>query len=332
MKIICLKETKIFDPAEGFGSVKDAWVITDSTVTKRGDRWWMFLAGKAAAPSIELFSASLPEGSPLAATGWKLVPKREDRSKIGELAGHGRSEAWDLKGGRHCPSYVRGWDPLAHQWVERIYYAGGSENVWGPYRIGYLEWDGEKWQDQASPVFTADEGWEHGSVYEPNLIYHDGKLRMWYVAGSNQEEYIVHGYAESEDGQTNWSGHKVFFGPEEKVFDFHVVKVDQGYEAVFSRVILGTAPPVKPAGLWWCACNKPSSAISDWSEPVQLMSAEDKGWHFGPWKPCLCYDSSQPGRMFVFFDGMYRRPGDQGPFPFVFTLGCIEIDRSSVTA
>ena len=26
--------------------------------------------------------------------------------------------------------------------MERIYYAGAAENLWGPYTIGFLEWDG----------------------------------------------------------------------------------------------------------------------------------------------------------------------------------------------
>ena len=112
------------------------------------------------------------------------------------------SRPWDGNGGRHCPSYVKGWDPSKDEWVERIYYAGAAENLWGPYTIGFLEWDGETWIDQPEPVFTANEEWEHGSVYEPNLIYHDGKWKMWYVAGSNHEDYLVQGYAESEDGST----------------------------------------------------------------------------------------------------------------------------------
>lgn len=29
---------------------------------------------------------------------------------------------------------------------------------------------------------------EHSSVYEPNLVYHDGKWKMSYVAGSNRED------------------------------------------------------------------------------------------------------------------------------------------------
>ena len=86
--------------------------------------------------------------------------------------------------------------------MERIYYAGAAENLWGPYTIGFLQWNGETWIDQPEPCFVANEDWEHGSVYEPNLIYHDGKWKMWYVAGSNQADYLVHGYAESEDGST----------------------------------------------------------------------------------------------------------------------------------
>jgi hypothetical protein len=242
------------------------------------------------------------------------------------LCGHEASAAWDLKGGRHCPAYVKGWDPQRAAWVERIYYAGGAENVWGPYTIGYLEWDGVQWVDQAKPVFVANEEWEHGSVYEPNLIYHDGKWKMWFVAGSNLEDYLVQGYSESADGRTNWSKHKVFCAPEEKVFDFCVVKGETGYEAVLSRVWV--APSAAPAttGLWWRHASEPSPELSDWSEPVQILAAGDSGWHSGPWKPSVQYSDRDPNRMFVFFDGSYKTD-DPGPFPFAFTLGCLEILR-----
>jgi hypothetical protein len=326
-KIMPGKETKIFDPANGFGPLTDVYILTDASVVKRGNRWWMYLAGRAMnRMSIELFSASLPEGAPLAATGWTPTARSDDKTKIADLAGHENSKAWDLRGGRHCPSYVRGWDPQRKTWVERIYYAGGASNVWGPYTIGYLEWGGGKWVDQPAPAFTANEDWEHGSVYEPNLIYHDGKWKMWYVAGSNQEDYIVHGYSESPDGRTGWSKHQIFFGPEEKVFDFCVVETKKGYEAVFSRVILSKTLPSAPAGLWWCEAKAPSSKISDWSKPVQIMTAEDRGWHSGPWKPSLRYSETDSNKMFVFFDGMYLKK-ETGPFPYVFTLGCLEVER-----
>ena len=63
--------------------------------------------------------------------------------------------------------------------------------------------------------------------------------------------------------------------------------------------------------------------LHDWGEPVQIMTAEDRGWHTGPWKPSLQYDEGEAGRAFVFFDGIYRT-NDPGPFPFAFTCGCVE--------
>ncbi|MGC2659133.1 MAG: hypothetical protein WA324_14330 [Bryobacteraceae bacterium] len=320
-------ETKIFDPADGFGTITDVWVATDSTLMRRGRQWWMYLAGKIQnREGIDLFSASLPDGAPLSATGWTIMPDANDPSKAALLAGYERSHSWDLKGGRHCPSYVKGWDPARGDWVERIYYAGGAENVWGPYTIGYLEWDGRQWIDQASPVFLSEEEWEHGSVYEPNLVYADGKWKMWYVAGSNQEDYLVHGFSESVDGCTNWTKHKIFAPPDHKMFDFCVIKAEIGFEAVFSRVWLTSSEPPPVTGLWWCRAGHLSAELSDWSEPIQIMTAENRGWHGGPWKPSLQYSETGEGKMLVFFDGAYKRE-IPGGFPFVFTLGCLQIDR-----
>lgn len=78
-------------------------------------------------------------------------------------------------------------------------------------------------------------------------------------------------------------------------------------------------------GLWWCHSKEPSALLSDWGQPVQIMTAEDRGWHAGPWKPSLQFDSDANQRGFVFFDGSYRT-ADPGPFPYVFTLGCAEVD------
>ena len=92
------RETKIFDPADGFAPITDVFILTDATVTKRDDRWWMYLAGRAQnRESIELFSASLPPGAPLAATGWILTANQNDKTKIADLADHEASKAWDSK-------------------------------------------------------------------------------------------------------------------------------------------------------------------------------------------------------------------------------------------
>jgi hypothetical protein len=51
------------------------------------------------------------------------------------------------------------------------------------------------------------------------------------------------------------------------------------------------------------------------------MTAENRGWHSGPWKASLAFDEV---RALVFFDGLYRT-NDPGPFPFAFTLGCVGV-------
>lgn len=315
-------ETKIFDPGDPSTESGGAELL-DATVVRRGGQWWMYLAGQADGyGATDIYCASLPPGAPLSATGWKL--SRDAAGKLAPVAGRSSSRAWDGNGGRHCPSFVKGWDPTTGQWWERIYYAGSADNLWGPYTIGFLQWNGDAWIDSPAPAFAANEEWERGSVYEPNLIYHDGKWKMWYVAGSNQGDYLVQGYAESEDGRTGWSTHLLFAPPEMKMFDFCVRQRGDAFDAIFSRVWVaaGTAPP--ETGLWWSRADKPSSKLSEWSQPVQIMTAADRGWHSGPWKPSFQFDGNIGERALVFFDGLYRT-SDPGPFPFAFTLGCVDI-------
>jgi hypothetical protein len=287
----------------------------------------MYLAGQARGfGATDIYSASLPAKAAVSATGWKLT--RDVAGNLSPVAERSVSGGWDGKGGRHCPSYVKGWDPRKGKWVERIYYAGAAENLWGPYTIGFLEWDGEKWTDQPEPVFVSNQEWEHGSVYEPNLVYHDGKWKMWYLAGSNYEDYLVHGYAESQDGSTNWTEHAIFAPPEMKMFDFCVRQRGDEFDAIFARVWVGKQTVSPETGLWWCRAKTPSGRLSDWSQPVQIMTAENRGWHSGPWKPSFQFDEQAIERALVFFDGSYKTD-DPGPFPFAFTLGCLEIDLSS---
>ncbi len=319
-------EVKIFDPRDpataAFGSE-----LLDASVVRRGDQWWMYLGGQAECYGpTDIYSASLPPGAPLSAFAWK--PTRDAAGKVASLAPRSMSGRWDAKGGRHCPSYVKGWDPAKGEWIERIYYAGSAHNLWGPYTIGYLQWNGEAWVDQPEPAFVANEEWEHGSVFEPNLIYHDGKWKMWYVAGAHQQNYLVHGYAESEDGSTGWSRHSIFAPPEMKMFDFCVRQRGDAFDAIFSRVAVGVEAPPPETGLWWCSASKPSSHLSGWSQPIQIMTAENKGWRSGPWKPSFQFDENDPERALLFFDGIYPT-GDPGPFPFNFTLGCVDVSLPS---
>ena len=317
-------QTRIFDAGKGYGPITKLRTLVDITVAKREGRWWMFACGvELGSAEIQMYSASLPEGAPLSASGWTLTPDPSDATKPALLAGKTRSYGWDGKGGRHCPSYGKGWDPAKKAWVERIYYAGAALHFMGPYAIGYLEWDGARWIDQPTPAFEANQPWEHGSVYEPNLVYHDGKWRMWYVAGANQEDYLVQGYSESPDGRGDWSPHRMVFAPGEKVFDFCVEPVGDGFEAVFSRVNVSNADLPK-TGLWWCRAKEPSADIADWSEPVRISGP-------GPWKPVLRYGETDPGRMFVFHDGVYpAAPGSV--IPINFTVECLEMQRPIETS
>jgi len=312
--------TRIFDAGSGYGSIRSLRTMVDCTVAKREGRWWMYTCGvEHGSSEIHMFSASLPLGAPLSASGWQLTHDDQDPSRPALLAGKTRSFAWDGRGGRHCPSYVKGWDPAKKAWAERIYYAGAAQNFMGPYAIGYLEWDGVQWVDQSAPSFTANEYWERGSVYEPNLIYHEGKWKLWYVAGANQDDYLVQGYSESVDGRTGWTAHQVVFAPEEKVFDFCVCAANGGYEAVLARVNVGkTELPM--TGLWWCEAQEPSPKISEWSEPVRITGP-------GPWKPVLRYGESDPQEMFVFHDNMTPNTAGGTAIPFHFAIDCLEMDR-----
>jgi hypothetical protein len=315
-----VRHTRIFDAGQGYGPVTDLITFTDASVARRADRWQMLAGGRdKTTGEINLLSASLPPGSPLSATGWQITadPGHPERPAI--LAGKTLSHPWDGKGGRHCPSYATGYDPGTGRWVERIYYAGAAQHYAGPYSIGYVEWDGTRWADQSRPVFTATEDWEHGSVYEPNLIYHDSKWKMWYVAGANEDDYLVHGYAESPDGRTGWSEHKIFAPAEQKMFDFCAIRTARGYEAVFSRVNVSGRTDLPDTGLWWCQAEQPSGSLSGWSTPVRISGP-------GPWKPSLQYSDTDPATMFVFHDDAHPNTTGHG-IPFHFTIDCIETSR-----
>src|SRR5204862_2759278 len=113
---------KVFDPADGFAPLTDLREVTDPTLAKRGNRWWLYGAAEVAGrPGIQLVGAALPDRAALSATGWTLMADAHDPRHVAPLAGQEASRAWDLAGGRHCPSYVKGWDPDARRWVERIY-------------------------------------------------------------------------------------------------------------------------------------------------------------------------------------------------------------------
>lgn len=120
-------ESKIFDPRDASTGSSGAELL-DATASKRGERWWMYLAGQVGGfGATDIYSASLPSKAQLAATGWKLT-----RSATGELAPVAErrlSFAWDGKGGRHCrhtsrvgtPAQANGWSAFTMQVGLRTY-------------------------------------------------------------------------------------------------------------------------------------------------------------------------------------------------------------------
>ena len=65
------EETKIFDPrdaATGSGGAE----VSDATVVKRGDQWWMYLGGQAHGMGRRTLQRLAPPGAPLSAAGWTL--------------------------------------------------------------------------------------------------------------------------------------------------------------------------------------------------------------------------------------------------------------------
>jgi hypothetical protein len=110
-----LLETKIFDPGDASTGSGGAELL-DASVTRRQEQWWLYLAGQAHGyGATDIYAAYLPLGAPLPATGWLL--QRGSDGQPTPIAGRSRSRARDGNGGRHCPSYVKGWDTHKRKWV-----------------------------------------------------------------------------------------------------------------------------------------------------------------------------------------------------------------------
>lgn len=109
------------------------------------------------------------------------------------------STSWD-KGG-----IARGISVIYKDGIYHLWYAGTNENnlAINPYwRIGYAtSMDGINWtkQNNGNPVIVPTKSWELNNVSYPNVLYENGKYKMWYAAGlGDSGNQIV--YATSTDG------------------------------------------------------------------------------------------------------------------------------------
>lgn len=112
------------------------------------------------------------------------------------------SSSWD-KGG-----IARGISVIFKDNKYHLWYSGTDESdlTRNPFwRIGYAtSTNGINWtkQNNGNPVIVPTTPWELSNVSYPNVIFEDGKYKMWYAAGlGDLPQQIV--YAESADG-INW--------------------------------------------------------------------------------------------------------------------------------
>jgi hypothetical protein len=318
----------VFDGRRGYGTIANIHNFTDATIAKRGERWWMFGAGlvQDSGFHINLLSASWEPHVALGAKGWTIATKAGDPTKAAELIPPSPPNHWDV--GRHCPSYVSGWDVTANDGKgalrERLYYSGSATAFGGPYSNGFAEWDGERWIPQETPCLAATEPWEYGNVSEPNVLYQDGKWHMWYSAGPDRTKRYAQGYAVSNDGKTNWK-RTLFYPAADEVFDHAVIAARGRLEAVFARYnpITGTG-----GGLWWHYAQSNLGNPGSWSESRQILSTtrDAANWYTQAiWKPSFLYQHRDPDRMSIFFN---RAATNKGARP-VFSVGTMECDIHS---
>src|SRR3569833_3048987 len=104
-----LRDTKVFDPRDPSTAAPGSDLL-DASLAQSGEQWWMVLAGQPRGNgATDLYRAELARGASLSAEGWK--PLRDPAGELIPLAARNCEAEWDGRGGRHCPCYVRGWDP-----------------------------------------------------------------------------------------------------------------------------------------------------------------------------------------------------------------------------
>jgi hypothetical protein len=230
-----------------------------------------------------LFSASLPPGTPLSCNDWTITTAAHDRRRAVPLIAQPPKRSWDHYG-LHNPSYAAGVVAHGGRMLrrERIYYTGrGSrsfvENA-RPLAIGVMEKTPDGWIRRPEPVLrgTAD----YPRVLEPKMRYYEGKWRMWYVAmpkvaGKKTPPAYQVRYVESDDGLANWSSPQVLFSTAEGFYDAVVTKSAGGYELVTCQSgNLANKPGSAPQGIWWLTSPTPSGVRQQWtSSPVRILEA-----------------------------------------------------------
>ncbi|MFI6536424.1 hypothetical protein ACIBHY_28515 [Nonomuraea sp. NPDC050547] len=287
---------------KGLAHLRNLDTVADPGVTRRDGRWWMVLGGMQAEERvIHLYAA---QSSKLDA-GWQIITSPDDPRQAARLAEPPPSGAWDATG-YHCPSYARGRD-AGGAVIERIYYASSAEwgSLYGPYQIGFLQWDGTRWVRHPEPVFTASHPWERGTVLEPNVLYDEGAWLLRYTAGLAVDGRPSTGSAESGDGISGWRRRGQ---PESNRFDALVAHDGDGFALITSRHPLDSVFTPEH-GLWRARGGSPHGP---WKPARHIVRTIDgTPWHdAGVWKPTAVADGR---RRAVFFTVAQRSDNPYAP-------------------
>jgi hypothetical protein len=298
----------IFGGAAGLGiaHLRNMANVADPSVTRLDDGYWMVLG--ALDPTthvIDLFSAE----SGRATDGWRIVTEPGDPGLALRIADRPEAGGWDATG-YHCPCHVAGAD-LDGEPVERIYYASSATwSFYGPYQIGFLEWDGQTWRRYPEPVFSASRAWELGTVLEPQVRYANGRWLMHYTAGIGADApRATTALVASMDGIGDW---QPIGAPEPDRFD----TVTLGAREIVARHPLDGAF-TRNDGLWLFGQHKP------WQI---LRTTDGTDWHaLGAWKPTALVADNE---LVVFYTAMGR--SSAGPVP-LFGIGCAAVSLEGLT-
>ena len=292
----------IFGGADGLGiaHLRNMANVADPSVLQQDGAYWMVLGAlDPAAHVIDLYGARATHPT----DDWRIVTEADDPTLARRIVARPEPGGWDATG-YHCPTHAAGLDADG-QPVNRIYYASSATwSLYGPYRIGFLQWDGQTWRRHPEPVFTATRPWELGTVLEPHVRYADGRWLMHYTAGIGEgSPRSSSALVASANGVTGW---RPIGTPEADRFDTFALP---GLEIVARHPLDGAF--TEDDGLW-LTHRQSSQQI--------LRTVDGAGWHaLGAWKPTALV----AGDDLVVFCTVLGQPST-GPVP-LFGIGCVRV-------
>ena len=335
---------------DGYAPIRNLIGIGDPNVHLIDGKWTMFIGGFQTNFKNNIFSVHLDEDKGLDDTGrWNIDTQTKKHHKAKPLVPQPAKGEWDAYG-LHEPCYVEGAD-VDGRILRRVYYTGRAtakvHDAGSVFAIGFLEFKDDSWQRGVGPVITGDK--QNPSVLGPKVIYDKGVWKIWYRATPLEPVKGIYPvssiyYAESKDGIT-WSKPSVFFDASHEVSHAYVHKVGEVY-----LMLTSTSPnifhetPYPPQKLWLRTATHPSGNANDWSDPIELMDANDGEQWYGDGFFGSSLVAGEDGKLHIFFAGVNKPVNWFGdalkrllklklppfPAPYFFTIGEAVVDMNDV--